>query len=296
GKALAGDAEHNLALKPYDRVFIKQIIDWRREAYANVSGQVKFPGQYILNKGEKLSSVLERAGGYTKEAYLRGAVFTREKVKEMQQKSINEMADRLERDLLSATAAQAATAVSKEEIEGKKLEVEQKKQLIETLRKVKALGRMTIRLAHLRLLKKSGYDFELENGDSLYIPEKSSVVGVVGAVMSQGAYVFSETADYTDYINLSGGYSRFADTANVFILKADGSARKAVRGVLNWSTRNDRMEMAAFSDEDTQYVEPGDVIAVPENFEKIAWLREIRDITQILMNTAVAAGVVIKLF
>jgi len=243
-----------------------------------------------------LSSLIERAGGYTDEAYLRGAVFTRERVKAMQQKSIEEMADRLEKELLASSASAAATALSAEEIAGKKVEIEQKKNLIENMRKLKALGRMTIKLAHLRLLKGSEYDFELEDGDRLEIPQKSSTVGVVGAVMSQGAHVFSPKADYQDYINQSGGYSNYADTGKVYILKVDGSARRAYKGTINWNDKKERLELAAFSEAEANYVEPGDVIAVPENFERIAWLREIRDITQILMNTAVAAGVVIKLF
>lgn len=295
-KALAGDIEHNIQLKPYDRVFIRRITDWRRENIITVSGQFKFPGTYMLLKGEKLSSIIQRAGGYTDDAYLRGAVFTRERVKELQQKSIEELALRLEKELLTGGAVSMSTALSAEEIQGKKAELEQKKQLVENLRKVKAQGRMTIKLAHLRLLKGSEFDIELEDGDSLFIPEKNSVVGVNGAVMGQGSYIFSEKADYLDYINMSGGFSNYADTGNVFILKVDGSARRAYRGVINWNERKERLELAAFSEAEANYIEPGDVIVVPEKIEKIAWLREIRDITQILMNTAVTAGVVIKLF
>ena len=43
-------------------------------------------------------------------------------------------------------------------------------------------------------------------------------------------------------------------------------------------------------------IEPGDVIVVPEEFGRIAWLREIRDITQIIMDTAVVAAVILKLY
>lgn len=295
-RALEGDEAHNVKLRPYDRMFIKRIPDWRREHFAIVSGQFKFPGKYILKKGEKLSSLIQRAGGYADNAYLRGAVFTRERVKEMQQKGIEEMALRLEKDLLSKSSEQVSTALSIEEIQGKQIEVTQKKKLIENMRNLKALGRMTVKLAHLRLLKGSEYDIELEDGDRLFIPEKNSVVSVTGSVMGQGSYVFSEKADYLDYINMSGGYSDYADESNVFILKVDGSARKASRGLINWNKKKDRLEMAAFSNDETNYIEPGDVIVVPEKIERIAWLREIRDITQILMNTAVVAGVVIMLF
>lgn len=294
--ALAGDENHNVRLQPYDRIFVKKITNWRDENFVTVGGELKFNGRYMITKGEKLSSIIQRAGGYTDDAYLRAAVFTRQKVKEMQQKSIEEMAARLEKELLASSAIQASTALSAEEIAGKKVEIEQKRMLIETMKNVKAQGRMSIKLGHLRLLQGSEYDFELEDGDALFIPPKNSVVGVVGAVMSSGAYIFSQKADYRDYIQMSGGYSKYADTGNVYILKVDGTARQAYKGTINWNDQKDRLELAAFSENNANYIEPGDVIAVPENFERIAWLREIRDITQILMNTAVAAGVVIKLF
>jgi protein involved in polysaccharide export with SLBB domain len=287
-KALEGDEAHNVKLRPYDRVFVKRILDWRSEHFVTVTGQFKFPGRYIIRKGEKLSSLIQRAGGYTDNAYLRGAVFIRERVKEMQQKGIEEMALRLEKDLLAQGSEQVSSALSNEEIQGKQYEITQKKKLIENMRNLKALGRMTIKLDNLHLLKGREYDIELENGDSLFIPEKNSVVTVTGSVMAQGSYVFSEKDDYLDYINMSGGYSDYADESNIFILKVDGSARKARRSLISWKR--------TFSDEETSYIEPGDVIVVPEKIERIAWLREVRDITQILMNTAVVAGVVKMLF
>jgi len=294
-KALEGDPAHNVVLMPYDRLFVKRIPDWREVKFVTVSGEVKFSGQYTIKKGEKLSSLLERAGGYTDKAYLRGAYFTRERVRQLQQKSLEEMTLRMERELLSESSVQISTSVSPEEIAAKKVELEQKTKLIESLRKIKATGRMTIKLAHLRVLKGSEFDVELENGDYLLIPEKNSIVNVVGAVMAPGSYIFSEKMDYEDYINAMGGYSRYADKDNMFVLKADGSARKLSKSFMQWNTSRTRWELAAFGDESRQ-IEPGDVIMVPEKIERIAWLREIRDITQILMQIAVVAGVAVNLF
>jgi len=295
-RALAGDEAHNIPLKPYDRIFVKRILDWREERFVAVGGEVKFPGRYMVSKGEKLSSIIERAGGYTDEAYLRGAVFTRQKVREMQQRSIDEITDRLEKELLASSAGAISAALSAEEVQARKAEMEQKKLFIDNMRRSKALGRMTIRLAHLRLLKGSEYDIEIEDGDSLVIPEINRSVGVAGSVMSQGAHIYRENADYQDYIDMSGGYTRYADKANVYVLKVDGSARKASSSFIGWNDKKDRHELAAFSDTDGEYIEPGDVVAVPENFERVAWLREVRDITQILMNTAVASGNLVLLF
>jgi protein involved in polysaccharide export with SLBB domain len=292
--ALAGDPEHNKRLEPYDRLFIKRVPDWRYESYITLAGEVKYPGRYILKKDEKLSAVIERAGGYKDGAYLRGAYFTRERVRELQQQGLVEMAERLERELLSASGT-ISTAASGDEVTALKAEFEQRKKFIDSLRKIKATGRMTIFLSHLRLLKGSEYDIELENGDTLMIPKKNNIVNVVGSVMTQGTLLHSEKLDYNDYINESGGYARYADVDNTFVLKVDGSARKLARGFLNWSNQRDRWELASFG-ESPRTIEPGDTIIVPERVDRIAWLREIKDITQILMNAAVTAGVFKALF
>lgn len=295
GKALSGDPNHNVKLKPYDRVLIKRITDWRREEFVIVAGEVMFPGRYAIRKGEKLSGLIDRAGGYTPEAYLRGAIFTRTSVQALQQEGIAEMARRLERDLLAQGAAGVSTALSADEVKAREVELLQKKAFVETIRQLKATGRMTIRLAHQRLLKGSEYDIELEAGDRLVVPQRNSVVNVMGAVMAQASYIYLEKFDYRDYINMAGGYASYANESDVFVMKVDGSARKLNRGMLAWSDSRDRWEMAAFG-ENRPVIEPGDTIVVPEKLDRIAWLREIRDITQILMNAAVTAAVVIKLF
>ncbi len=294
-KALEGDPAHNVILTPYDRLLVKRIPEWREIKYASVSGQIKFPGTYAVQKGERLSSLIERAGGYKDKAYLRGAYFKRESVRKLQQKGLEEMTQRMERELLTGGAIQVSTAVSQEEIAAKKVELEQKKKLLDTMRTLKATGRMTVALTHLRLLKGSEYDIELEEGDSLFIPEKNSVVNVVGAVMAPGSHIYSDKKSYENYIDESGGYSQYADPDNTFVLKVSGSARKLSGGFMGWSSSRSRWELAGFG-EDIKTIEPGDVIVVPEKIERIAWLREIRDITQILMNTAVVAGITIKLF
>jgi len=293
-RALAGDPESNVVISPYDRLLIRRIPDWHPEKFVTLAGEFRFPGRYIIKKGERLSAVIERAGGFKENAYLRGGFFTRERVRDIQQKSLIEMADRLERDLM-AGASGLATALSAEEVAGKKAEMEQKKKFIDTLRNLKATGRMTLYLGHLRLLKGSLYDIELEEGDSLLIPQRNSVVGVVGAVMTQASLIYSDKMSYQDYISESGGYASYADETKVFVMKVDGSARKLSRGFLSWSAPRERWEMAGFG-EASAPIEPGDTIVVPEKMERIAWLREIRDITQILMNVAVAAGVVIALY
>jgi protein involved in polysaccharide export with SLBB domain len=294
-KALEGEPQHNLPLKINDHLFIRTVPEWRLYTTVSIQGEVKYPGAYTIRKGERLSSLIERAGGYTDKAYLRAAVFIREKVKELQQKSLDEMVVRLERELLAAGSAQISAALSREEIEAKKVELQQKQSFIEALKKLKAIGRMTIKLAHPRLLKGSEYDIELQDGDTLTIPVQNNEVHVIGAVMSQGTFIYSEKMDYEDYIESTGGFAQYADKDKTYVLKVDGSAKKLSRGFFNWSSSRSRWEIATFG-EKTKDIEPGDSIVVPEKLERIAWLREIKDITSIFYQIAVTAGVLIVAF
>jgi polysaccharide export outer membrane protein len=129
-RALEGDPEHNLVLQPYSRVLVKRITDWRREQFANLVGEVNFPGKYIFRKGETLSSLIERAGGYTDKAYLRAAVFTRVKVRDLQQRALNETVARLEKEMMAESTSRASTALSAEEISGIKAQQEGTRALI----------------------------------------------------------------------------------------------------------------------------------------------------------------------
>ncbi len=294
-KALEGDQENNVSLAPNDRLLVKQIADYQKVRIVTLTGQVSFPGKYPIRRGEKLSHIIERVGGFTPYAYMRGAYFTRMRVRDVQQKGLTELADRMERELFSAGAAQLSSAVSQEAIAALKLEVEQKQKLIQTLRQTKATGRMTIYLADAETLRNSEVDFELEDGDTLDVPEKNSVVNVLGSVMSQGSLLYSDRMSYQDYIDATGGYSDYANAGNVFVLKVDGSARKVSKNFIGWNSSRARWEMTGYGGE-TRLIEPGDTIVVPEKTDRIAWLREIKDMTQILMNVAVAAGVVIALF
>jgi len=288
-KALEGDPNHNILLQPYCRVFIKKIPDWRKEQFVKIDGEVWFPGRYIIRKGETLSSLIERAGGYTDKAYIRGAIFTRVRVKELQQRTLEDMAIRLEKDLMADSQLRLSTALSAEEVAGIRAQQEGTHRLIDALKRTQATGRMNISLAHPRLLKGSEFDIELEDGDSLYIPTKNNVVLVHGAVMVPGSFIYNEKLDHEAYINKAGGFTRYADTKNMFILKVDGSAIKIPNRFITWSSENARWELTAFGEE-RRMLEPGDTIVVPEKIEAIAWMRGLRDITQILMQMAITGG------
>jgi protein involved in polysaccharide export with SLBB domain len=87
GKAISGDPEHNLSLKPDDVLIVRGIVGWSdsTDKFVRLKGEVQYPGVYSVARGEKMSSVIARAGGFTDKAYLRGAKFTRRSVQKEQQ-------------------------------------------------------------------------------------------------------------------------------------------------------------------------------------------------------------------
>ncbi len=289
-KALAGDPRENAVLQMNDYIFVRAVPDWQLYRTVTISGEVSYPGTYTIKRGERLSSLIERAGGFTEYAYLRGAVFTRERVRELQQRNLEEMIARMERELLAQSAT--ITSTSPESAETRKTELQQKQAFIESLKKARANGRLTVRLARVDLLKGSSYDIELESGDVLCIPMNNKVVNVVGAVMSNASLVYVDDASPKDYVQMAGGYSRYADRGHMYVLKVDGSARElSGGGIFNWNDSRDHVKSPGFGGEVKQ-LEAGDTIVVPEKLERIAWLREIKDITIVLAQLATAAGII----
>ncbi len=291
-KALLGDPKDNILLKEDDYLFVRTVPEWQLYQTITLTGEVNFPGAYTIRKGERLSSLLERAGGFTDKAYLNGAVFVRQSVKEMQQKRIEEMVDRLERELLSVGSTQVSTAASSDEARLMQIGTEQKRQFIAKLRTVRAQGRISILLDEPEKLRGTSYDIELEEGDSFYIPTDPNTVQVIGAVYNQTAFIYLEDKGYKDYIDLAGSYTENADKDNIYILKANGSATKVSGGFLGltWNSEKSRWETGGGR------VESGDTIVVPEKLEKIAWMRNTKDIIQVLYRIAVTTGILIATF
>ncbi|HEC98132.1 MAG TPA: polysaccharide export protein [Nitrospirae bacterium] len=292
GKALAGDPDSNIHLQENDYLFVRAIPEWRLYQTVVIEGEVRFPGTYTIKRGERLSSLIERAGGFTDKAFLKGAVFTRKRIEALQQQQIEEMIDRLERELMSTGTVRIATAASSKEARLMQIETDQKRQFIAKLRTIKAKGRVAIRMELPDKLRGTIYDIELEDNDSIYIPTDPQTVQVIGSVYNQTAFIYEKGRNSKFYISLAGGYTDNADSANVYILKANGSAMKSSRGFtgLSWNSEYSRWDIGAGQ------VDSGDTIVVPEKLEGIAWMRNIKDITQILYQIAVTSGVLIATF
>ena len=286
GKALAGDESQNLPVRDGDVLMVRQLPDLQEIRYVTVTGEVKSPGVFTVVKGDRLSSVLERAGGFTTEAYLKAAQFTRVSTQKTQQEAIDKLIEDLETEV-SRKAQEVSGAFDREDIEANKLLLEARRSLIAQLKKARAKGRVVIRLAKPEELKGTSGDILLEDGDRLEVPKKTDVVNVVGRVYNPTGVQYDPASDRLEYyLKRVGGPTESADRDHIFLVKADGSVvtRENVGG-------------GAFSGGlMSARVEPGDSIVVPEKLIRPRLTKELKDWTQILYQIAVTAGVLIVVF
>jgi Asp-tRNA(Asn)/Glu-tRNA(Gln) amidotransferase C subunit len=207
---------------------------------------------------------------------------------------MDEVVTRTEKQVLSKQAALAQLSASKEEIEATKSSLDNLMKGIELMKTVKAEGRVVIRLAALDDLRRSSSDVVVEGGDELEIPIRPSVVLVMGFVYNPISFIYEpESSDLETYLNKAGGPTNDADDSEMYVIKADGTvfSRQQASFGLNW---NDDARRWTFGNSFTSStLEPGDTLVVPQKIERIAWMREIKDITTILANIALSAGTVL---
>jgi protein involved in polysaccharide export with SLBB domain len=296
GKALDENPVHNIPLKEDDYVFVRQIPEWYTDKTVSLEGEVVFPGVYSFSKGETLSSVLQRAGGYTDRAYLKGAVFTRESAREKQQERLKGYIDRLEEDILRAQAQIAEATISEAEAKSLEQSLGVKKELLRKTKAARATGRVVIVLEPLVEFKGSKYDMELEDGDALTIPPVPGVVNVLGSVYNPTSIVYTRGKTVDFYLNKVGGPTPDAEEKEIYLIKADGTVISRTQehafGIA-WDSEANRWASGSFM---AALVEPGDTVLVPSKVTRFVWKRELMDWTTILYQIAVTAGVVVAAF
>ncbi len=273
----------NFTLKPLDYVFVPLAKDAQKTSTVELTGEFKFPGTYRIREGERLSDVISRAGGFTDQAYFFGAKFTSPQAKEIQRKSVDKLIRELEMRTYKAMSEETQSALSKEEAALAQQTRKNIQGFISKLKDVEVEGRIAITLADLETFAGSKYDFRLEGGDALHVPQRPNFVAVTGSVYSPSAYMYQpgRTAEY--YLNKSGGPTKSADEDYIYVLRANGEVISA-------------QQDAGFSSPlDNTQLMPGDTVVVPEDLERIPYLRMVKDITDIVFKIATTAGVALSL-
>ena len=294
-EVFAGNPVHDIEMQDYDHLIVRAIPELEFDRIATISGEVRFPGIYPIDRGETLSSLIERAGGFTERAYLRGSVFTRESAKAVQRQRMDELISKVEESVLTSTDRAISSALDEETVQNQEIAIGAKRELLAKLRAAKIDGRVVVKLASIEHFKGSRYDIELEKGDRLVVPETPGIINVVGEVYNPTALLYEKDRTVAYYLQKVGGPTGDADQKQISVIKADGSvvsiSQKNPDSVY-WDSESHQWNFGGFMG---IRLNPGDTILVPRKLDKFFWLKTTKDLTQILFQAALAAGVVIAL-
>ena len=263
----------NLQILEDDEWTIFAIENWNEKKYVDLKGEVRYPGRYNITEGEKLSSVIARAGGFTNHAFVEGAVFAREEVKQLQIQRIEESLDRIRTKAIQANASTNDIGEKTQDKQNMLLAVTQ---LEKEAAAKKPIGRISINLYYdLARFTNSPYDLTLKDKDTLYVPSVNDTISVVGEVLNQNTFIYNSKYDAKDYLEKAGGATELADKEYIYIVKANGEAQR-VKNDYFWGSSNE--------------VFKGDTIVVPMKLDTVSDLAFAKDVTQVLYQLAITAA------
>jgi len=289
GKAINGkDAESNLLLQPGDviTIFSKEDMQGpsaKQSVYVRLEGEFNRAGVYKAMPGETLRQLVARVGGLTPQAYLFGSELTREATRQMQQKRLDEIIERLEVEVQRTAAKSVSTALSKEDADASKAQAASQTALIAKMRQVKATGRIVMEMPEQNPQLKDLPDIVLEDGDRLFIPAPASTVSVMGTVYNQNAFLYKRGLSVGDYLGKAGGPTRDGEGDDVYLVRADGVVFSNRQG----GSMFGGFGFGSFSGREAM---PGDTIIVPEKLERFNLTKELKDWTQIFYQFAVGVA------
>lgn len=265
---------YNVELMPLDEIYV--FTAEKKEEVVELKGEFKRPGKYALLKGERISSVLRRAGGYTGYAYLFGAVLTRKSVKDIQKENYGNLIQKLELDLLRRERELNSGYLAQEDINSRSKMYERTRNILDFLKTTTMKGRVIIRLDEIDKLASSSEDIEMEDGDELFVPKTPKSVVVLGEVYTPTAVAYNSYSRVKDYLRRVGGPTPNADNGGIYIARADGS-------VVSQRQERDVLAMGLY---------PGDSVLVPEKLESITFWGVLKEATHWFYEAAVSLAVI----
>ena len=195
------DGEPGFVLEPYDQVFVRKSPGYSIQKNVKVNGEVLYEGEYSLNfKNERLSSLIERAGGITAFGYAKGAKLTR---------VANDDEKKRMEDVLKLMRRELGEGLT----DSLKLELD-------------SVFTVGINLEEALAKPGSSADIVLREGDVISVPEMTSTVKINGAVMMPNTVTYMDGENVKYYLNQAGGYSQSAKKSKKFIIYMNGQVER----------------------------------------------------------------------
>tara|TARA_B110000211_G_scaffold70897_1_gene82084 strand:+ start:338 stop:2833 length:2496 start_codon:yes stop_codon:yes gene_type:complete len=263
-----------MALQPSDYVEFRTIPDFRETQTISLEGEFVFPGTYAFDKGENLSSVIQRAGGFTDEAFVDGSIFLREALKIREQQELDRLAKVLNDDLNADRLRDANSNIAVDDAQ-----LTLQRNAIEALASAEAQGRLVIPL--MKIVNFSVDDVALKTNDRLLVPKFSQEVTVIGEVQRPTSYLYDASFSQADYLMQSGGIKPSADKRGIYVVKAGGQVIMPTRGWFRFRSSQAN-------------IGPGDTIVVPLDTDdtRIRGIPLLAEVSTIIYQLALGAAAV----
>lgn len=185
----------NFKLQPDDRIIVFQIPDYRVYRSVSVSGEVQYPGEYpIMRNMTTLGKMIELAGGFTKDANLKGSTIIRK---------LSPKTGDLEFERLKRTPHEFLSPLEKNFLFSK-------------------IGNQdSIVSIDIEALGQGDYvnNFILRDGDKIHIAANTFTVKILGGVVNPGLIEFKSGEPTSYYIDKANGFSKRARKNQIKIMK-----------------------------------------------------------------------------
>lgn len=249
-KAMTGEPDTDVRLHDGDVLTIKQVAGWNDiGASIAVKGEVIHPGTYGIQEGERLSSILQRSGGFRADAYPYGVIFERKQVRQLEEENREQLIKQVRTDGNNLTLIPEQDADQKI---AKEAAVSQWQTALQKLQDQPPSGRLVIHISKdIKKWANTPADIQVRAGDLIYIPKRPNFVMVEGSVYNPTAVTFKPGKDAGWYLRQAGGPTNTANKKAVFVIRADGSVAGGSGGLFSGGV-------------DRAALHPGDLVMVPE--------------------------------
>lgn len=196
------DGELGFELQPYDQIYVRRSPGYVQQALVSVSGEVVFPGDYVMtHKEERLSDLVKNAGGLNNWAYVKGARLLRQMSEE---------------EIARHEATMEVVQRGRDSVDVEKLDFE----------RIYTVG---INLQAALANPGSDADLVLRENDILIIPEYTNTVKISGNVMHPNTVTYIQDMKVRDYVIQAGGYGFKSKRSKAYVIYMNGTVAKARR-------------------------------------------------------------------